>query len=162
MHRKHGMRHGTGSMPRSASGKQIGAGRADATIPGSRRKMPGEALSLGRAQAKPGHSIGERLAKGSSTGSHGKFHEKFKKGGAVDMGFEPKGHRLKVARKRDGVLEEPAFKKGGGVGGGMKKLVRALHGSFEKEPYMKKLKVKARDVREGEPHRQSKPKGFHH
>lgn len=156
MHRKHGMRQRAGGGPSTSSGKKIGAGRPDATISGSRRNMPGESLSVGKAEAKRGTSVGDALAKGASTGGCGKFHEKFKKGGAVDMGVEPKGDRLKVARKRDATLEEPAFKKGGAVHGSMVALLKALHGQFEKEPQMKKLGVKRKDVWEGEPHHESK------
>lgn len=136
------------------SAMKLSKGKPDAVLRGNRRKMPSEALSVGKAEARRSGSIGNSLAVGRATGGHGKFHEKFAYGGhAVDMGFEKKGERLKIARKRAGILEEPAFKKGGIVHQGMKVLYKALHGHFENEPYMKKLKVTKADVYQGEPHR---------
>lgn len=141
----------------NVSAMKLSKGKPDAVLRGNRRKMPSEALSVGKAEARRRGSIGDSLAVGRSTGGHGKFHEKFAQGGhAVDMGFEKKGERLKLARKRDGILEEPAFKKGGHIHNSMKAIYEALHGHFENEPYMKKLKVTSKDVYQGEPHHATK------
>lgn len=150
MHRKHGTRHR--SMG-GATGSQISSGKPDAMISGNRRNMPSEALSSGRAEASRGGASSKSLALGRSTGKTGRFHEKYADGGhAVDMGMEKKGERLKLARKRDGILEEPAFKRGGLVHKTMRSIYEALHGHFENEPQMRKLRVTKADVSEGEPH----------
>lgn len=80
-------------------------------------------------------------------------------GHATDMGFEPKGERLKKSRERNDILGSPHYAKGGKVHQTMKELYHALHSHFQNEPQMKKLGATRGDVYQGEPHRAKRARG---
>jgi hypothetical protein len=121
---------------------------SQATRAGANSKDMALGRSMGRIKGAP---LARELAKGAALGVR-----RLATGGhARDLGFQPKGERLAMARKRNEILGEPAFKKGGVIHKRMKALYEALHGHFENEPHMKKLGVKYKDVCEGEPHHET-------
>ena len=132
------------------SSKSIALGAEKATVRGP---LPSRALNAGRSLANRSGIDEKKLSQGKPMCHGGKYAQG---GKAVDMGFESKDTRPRLARRRDAILEEPAFKKGGSTRKGMKDMYEALHGKLEKEPYMQKLKATKRDVYDGEPHRATK------
>ena len=151
----------------------LSQGRPNGVISGNRRRMPSQELSLGGSQAMRGGlnsrdmalgrtmgrmrgaSLARELANGAALG----VRRLSRGGSATTFGSRDNQERLMKARKRNEILGEPAFAKGGIVHKRMKALYEALHGHFENEPYMKKLGVKYKDVCEGEPHRARRASG---
>jgi hypothetical protein len=158
-----------------AKSEQIGRGKPDATIAGNRRAMPSEALSVGKAEARTtgpssksialgrtvaktaGPALGRELSNGKALGvrTMGNGAKEMAAGKVMGRRFATGGaarnddmEELKEAKERNKKL---AMRKGGS----MKHMLKSLHGDFEKEPYMKKLGAKEKDVYEGEPHKGS-------
>jgi hypothetical protein len=133
--------------------KAVSVGYSDAVRPG----LNSDSMALGRSmgvrkgrKTSKGISMGRSSAVRLSTGGH--------------LGFEEPGDRKRydMSSERDRKLEVPHYKRGGAIPKSMRAVFEALHSHFEKEPQMRKLGVKAKDVYESEPHHYRKKGGALH
>ncbi len=153
--RKHTRKHRADGGDISAM--EISQGKSAGVRRGNLHSTPAQSLSRGQSQ-------GERSgmnAKALSMGMPGARRGYSSGGHATDMGFEPKGERLRKTRERNDILGSPHYAEGGKVHQGMKALYHALHSHFENDPPMKKLKVSKEELYEGEPHRYRRASGGH-
>lgn len=105
---------------------------------GQRSGMNSRALSMGMPGARRGFSNG---------------------GHATDMGFEPKGERLRKTRQRNEILGSPHYSEGGTIHKSMKAVYHALHSHFANDPPMKKLGAKKDQIDDALPHRYNRASG---
>lgn len=159
-------------------------GKPNAARPGSLRKTPGAALSVGASEAtrsgpnsdnmamgrtmakRTGTSPGIAVSKGATLASrNGSSPARALSTGAPrlaeggSLGFEKPMERLKLSRERNNKLAVPHYSHGGSLNKGMRQLYEALHSHFEDMPQMKRLGAKKRDISDSLPANFSRKKG---